>query len=46
VALAMKLDPEFAGRLKELFIMGGNIGKDIIKIVYCKILMNNRKNKS
>jgi inosine-uridine nucleoside N-ribohydrolase len=35
VALAMKLDPEFAGRLKELFIMGGNIGKDITKIVCC-----------
>ena len=26
IALAMKFDPELPGRLKQLFIMGGNIG--------------------
>ena len=33
VALAMKLDPEFGGRLKELFIMGGNFGEMVFLVM-------------
>lgn len=38
IALALRLDPDFGSKLKEVFIMGGNI--EGIHYVKCKSLHN------